>query len=120
MPKTHESLGGGLQRDSGKRKSTDVAISFQQNYEPNEGDESFLAPATERTKISGAGLNELILEERKRGFRMFPLCPVPHRTMRPAISNRENEVIGELRRLSCNRLKATIMPNAAIDLWATH
>ena len=40
---------------------------IQQNYTPYEGDDSFLAPATERTTGIWAKLEALFLEERKKG-----------------------------------------------------
>ena len=40
---------------------------IQQNYTPYEEDESFLASATDRTRKIWARLNELFLEERKKG-----------------------------------------------------
>ena len=45
----------------------DVRDFIQQNYTPYEGDELFLAPATERTKKIWEQLNKLFLEERKEG-----------------------------------------------------
>ena len=49
------------------QKEINVRDFIQQNYEPYEGDESFLAPATERTKKIWEQLNELFVEERKKG-----------------------------------------------------
>ena len=49
------------------QKEINVRDFIQQNYEPYEGDESFLAPATERTKKIWDRLNELFVEERKKG-----------------------------------------------------
>jgi formate C-acetyltransferase len=49
------------------QKEINVRDFIQQNYEPYEGNASFLAPATERTKNLWAGLNELFVEERKKG-----------------------------------------------------
>jgi len=40
---------------------------IQQNYEPYEGDGSFLERATERTKKLWAELSDLFVEERKKG-----------------------------------------------------
>src|SRR5678816_4857671 len=44
----------------------DVRDFIQQNYEPFEGDETFLAPATERTTKMWEKLQELFLEERRK------------------------------------------------------
>ena len=48
-------------------KEVDVRDFIQQNYEPYEGDGSFLAPATERTERLWWGLTKLFVEERRRG-----------------------------------------------------
>lgn len=48
-------------------KEINVRDFIQQNYESYEGDNSFLTPATERTKKLWAELNELFVEERKKG-----------------------------------------------------
>ena len=57
-----EGFNGGLwQRDINVREF------IQQNYEPYTGDDSFLAPATERTSKIWGHLNELFKEERKKG-----------------------------------------------------
>ncbi|HEX4770744.1 MAG TPA: hypothetical protein VH351_07940 [Bryobacteraceae bacterium] len=40
---------------------------IQRNYEPYEGDDSFLAKATERTQKLWKQLNDLFVEERKKG-----------------------------------------------------
>ena len=40
---------------------------IQQNYEPYDGDESFLAAATDRTKKIWQKLEDLFVEERKKG-----------------------------------------------------
>src|SRR5688572_31310592 len=45
----------------------DVRDFIQQNYQPYPADGSFLAPPTERTKKIWARLNELFLEERRKG-----------------------------------------------------
>ena len=49
------------------QKEINVRDFIQQNYTPYDGDESFLAPATERTKKLWEKLNELFVEERKKG-----------------------------------------------------
>ena len=51
---------------------------IKQNYEPYDGDESFLTPATARTEKIWTKLQELFVEERKRQSRTsrrFPLLP---------------------------------------------
>ena len=49
------------------QKAIDVRDFIQQNYTPYEGDGSFLAEATARTKGIWDRLNELFIEERKKG-----------------------------------------------------
>src|SRR6185295_7805246 len=65
---------------------------IQQNYEPYEGDDAFLASATARTKKIWAGLNELFLEERKKG--VLDISPIPSSITAhtPGYIDRENEV----------------------------
>ena len=50
---------------SGKARSMSVTL-FNRTTTPYDGDESFLSPATPRTKI-WTRLNELFLEERRKG-----------------------------------------------------
>jgi pyruvate-formate lyase len=45
------------------QKEINVRDFIQQNYDPYDGDQSFLAPATDRTKRILARLNELFIEE---------------------------------------------------------
>lgn len=49
-------------------KEIDVRDFIQRNYKPYEGDENFLAPATERTKKLWNKVMELMKEERKKGI----------------------------------------------------
>ena len=49
------------------REKIDVRDFIQKNYTPYEGDDSFLAEATERTKAVNARFNELLREEKERG-----------------------------------------------------
>jgi len=53
------------------QKEINVRDFIQQNYEPYEGDESFLESATERTRKIWDRLNELFVEERKKAFSTF-------------------------------------------------
>ena len=48
-------------------KEINVRDFIQQNYEPYEGDGSFLAPATARTQRIWETLEKLFVEERKKG-----------------------------------------------------
>ena len=49
------------------QKQINVRSFLQLNYTPYEGDESFLAPATRRTKRIWDKLSEMFVEERKKG-----------------------------------------------------
>ena len=49
------------------KNEIDVRDFIQQNYEPYEGDGSFLASATPRTRKIWEQLKELFVEERKKG-----------------------------------------------------
>ena len=65
-----EGFNGGLWQ-----KEINVRDFIQQNYTPYEGDGSFLTPATDRTKKILGKLNELFLEERKKG--VLDVSPIP-------------------------------------------
>jgi formate C-acetyltransferase len=87
---------------------------IQQNYQPYEGDEEFLAPATERTKKIWAKLNELFLEERKKGVLDISQVPSGITAHAPGYIDRENEVIVGLQTEA--PLKRAIMPNGGFRL----
>src|SRR5262252_8882798 len=75
------------------QKEIDVRNFIQQNYEPYDGDESFLAPATQRTKQIWAKLNEMFREERKKG--VLDISPIPSSITAhdPGYIDRESEII---------------------------
>ncbi len=87
---------------------------IQQNYEPYEGDESFLAPATERTKKIWDQLNELFVEERKKGVLDISQIPSSITAHAPGYIDRENEVIVGLQTEA--PLKRAIMPNGGFRM----
>jgi formate C-acetyltransferase len=87
---------------------------IQQNYEPYEGDEKFLAPATERTKRIWAQLNKLFLEERKKGVLDISQIPSGITAHAPGYIDRENEVIVGLQTEA--PLKRAIMPNGGFRM----
>src|SRR5687767_6375138 len=66
---------------------------IQQNYTPYEGNESFLAPATKRTKKIWNRLSKLFLEERKTGVLDISQIPSSITAHGPGYIDRENEVI---------------------------
>jgi formate C-acetyltransferase len=92
----------------------DVRDFIQQNYRPYEGDESFLTPATERTNKIWATLNELFVEERKKGVLDISQTPSGITAHAPGYIDRENEVIFGLQTES--PLKRAIMPNGGFRM----
>jgi formate C-acetyltransferase len=86
----------------------DVRDFIQQNYQPYPSDGSFLAPATERTKKIWAQLNELFLQERRKGVLDISQIPSSITAHRPGYIDRENEVIFGLQTEA--PLKRAIMP----------
>ncbi len=87
---------------------------IQQNYTPYEGDESFLAPATERTKKIWAQLNRLFVEERKKGVLDISQIPSGITAHAPGYIDRDNEVIVGLQTEA--PLKRAIMPNGGFRM----
>ncbi len=96
------------------QKEINVRDFIQQNYEPYEGDESFLAPATERTKTLWNRLNELFLEERKKGVLDVSQIPSSITAHGPGYIDRNNEVIVGLQTEA--PLKRAIMPNGGFRM----
>ncbi|HEX5873743.1 MAG TPA: formate C-acetyltransferase [Pyrinomonadaceae bacterium] len=92
----------------------DVRDFIQQNYQPYEGDEKFLAPATERTKKIWDQLNKLFLEERKKGVLDISQVPSGITAHAPGYIDRENEVIFGLQTEA--PLKRAIMPNGGFRM----
>src|SRR5262249_49301887 len=81
---------------------------IQQNYEPYEGDESFLAPATERTTKIWEQLNELFVEEREKGVLDVSQIPSGITAHAPGYIDRDHEIIVGLQ--TDAPLKRAIMP----------
>jgi len=96
------------------QKEINVRDFIQQNYEPYEGDESFLAPATERTKKIWNRLNELFVEERRKGVLDVSQIPSSITAHGPGYIDRENEVIVGLQTEA--PLKRAIMPNGGFRM----
>src|SRR5678809_1024170 len=92
----------------------DVRDFIQQNYEPFEGDETFLAPATERTKNMWEKLQELFLEERRKGVLDISQVPSSITAHSPGYIDRDNELIVGLQ--TDAPLKRAIMPNGGFRL----
>jgi formate C-acetyltransferase len=92
----------------------DVRDFIQQNYEPFEGDETFLAPATERTTKMWEKLQELFLEERRKSVLDVSQIPSSITAHAPGYIDRENELIVGLQ--TDAPLKRAIMPNGGFRL----
>ena len=89
---------------------------IQQNYEPYEGDDSFLAAATERTTKIWDQLNKLFIEERKKGVLDISQIPSSILAHAPGYIDRESEVIVGLQTEA--PLKRAIMPNGGFRMVA--
>ena len=96
------------------QKEIDVRDFIQRNYEPYEGDESFLTPATERTRNIWNRLNELFIEERRKGILDVSQIPSSITAHAPGYIDRENEIIFGLQ--TDAPLKRAIMPNGGIRM----
>jgi formate C-acetyltransferase len=96
------------------QKEINVRDFIQQNYEPYEGDESFLAPATQRTEKLWDHLSELFVEERRKG--VLDISPIPSSITAhgPGYINHENEIIVGLQTEA--PLKRAIMPNGGFRM----
>ena len=66
---------------------------IQSNYEPYQEDESFLAGPTERTTKIWEKLNELFIEERKKGVLDVSQIPGAITSHGPGYIDQPNEVI---------------------------
>jgi formate C-acetyltransferase len=96
------------------QKQVNVRDFIQQNYEPYEGDDSFLEGATARTKNVWNRLNELFLEERKKGVLDISLIPSSITAHDPGYIDRNQEVIVGLQ--TDAPLKRAIMPNGGFRM----
>jgi len=96
------------------QKEIDVRDFIQNNYKPYDGDESFLAPPTDRTLNIWAQLNELFLEERKKGVLDISQIPSSITAHGPGYIDKDNEVIVGLQTEA--PLKRSIMPNGGLRM----
>jgi formate C-acetyltransferase len=96
------------------QKEINVRDFIQQNYEPYEGDASFLAPATERTQKLWARLNDLFVEERKLGVLDISQVPSSITAHGPGYIDREHEIIVGLQTEA--PLKRAIMPQGGLRM----
>jgi formate C-acetyltransferase len=96
------------------QKEINVRDFIQQNYEPYAGDGSFLAPATERTKKLWARLNDLFVEERKKGVLDISQVPSSITSHAPGYIDHPNEIVVGLQTEA--PLKRAIMPNGGFRM----
>lgn len=96
------------------QRDINVRWFLQQNYTPYEGDDSFLAPATDRTKQIWKKLEEMFVEERKKGVLDVSQIPSSITAHGPGYIDRDNEVIVGLQTEA--PLKRAIMPNGGLRM----
>jgi formate C-acetyltransferase len=99
------------------QKEINVRDFIQQNYEPYDGDESFLAPATPRTLGIWNQLQALFIEERKKGVLDISQIPSSITAHAPGYIDKDHEVIVGLQ--TDAPLKRAIMPNGGWRMVAT-
>src|SRR5688500_7033970 len=80
-------------REGQWQKEINVRDFIQQNYTPYEGDDSFLASATQRTKDLWKRLNELFVEERQKGILDVSQIPSAINAHPPGYIDRDREII---------------------------
>ena len=96
------------------QKEINVRDFIQQNYTPYDGDESFLAAATERTKKIWKQLSELFIEERKKGVLEISQIPSAITSHAPGYIDRDNEIIVGLQTEA--PLRRSIMPQGGFRM----
>jgi formate C-acetyltransferase len=99
------------------QRRIDVRDFIQQNYTPYDGDESFLKPATPRTKKIWAKLEALFIEERKKGVLDISQIPTSITAHAPGYIDKDHEVIVGLQ--TDAPLKRAIMPNGGWRMIAS-
>jgi len=90
---------------------------IQQNYEPYDADEWFLATATARTQRIWQTLQELFVEERRKGVLEVSQIPSSITAHPPGYIDRDAELIVGLQ--TDAPLKRAIMPNGGFRLVAS-
>ena len=96
------------------QRDVNVRWFLQQNYTPYDGDGSFLAPATGRTKAVWKKLTDMFPEERKKGVLDVSLIPSSITAHAPGYIDKDNEVIVGLQ--TDAPLKRAIMPNGGFRM----
>ncbi len=98
-------------------REIDVRDFIQQNVEPYYGDGGFLAGPTERTKAIWARLQDLFVEERKKGVLDVSQIPSSITAHAPGYIDKDNEIIVGLQTEA--PLKRAIMPNGGVRMVLT-
>jgi formate C-acetyltransferase len=96
------------------QKEINVRAFIQLNYAPYDGDESFLKPATARTKKIWDQLTKLFVEERKKGVLDISQIPSSITAHAPGYIDKDNEIIVGLQTEA--PLKRAIMPNGGFRM----
>jgi formate C-acetyltransferase len=99
------------------QKEINVRDFIQQNYEPYDGTDAFLASATERTKRIWEQLQAMFVEERKKGVLDVSQIPSSITAHGPGYIDREHEVIVGLQ--TDAPLKRAVMPNGGLRMVVT-
>jgi len=97
--------------------SINVRDFIQQNYLPYDGDDAFLAPATARTQAIWKTLQDLFVEERRKGVLDVSQIPSSITAHAPGYIDRANELIVGLQ--TEQPLKRAIMPNGGFRMIAS-
>ena len=98
------------------QKDINVRDFIQENYDPYDGDETFLTAATSRTQAIWKRLKELFVEERRKSVLDVSQIPSSITAHQPGYIDRENEIIVGLQ--TDAPLKRAIMPNGGFRLVA--
>jgi formate C-acetyltransferase len=96
------------------QKEINVRDFIQQNYEPYDGDETFLAGATPRTASLWNTLQALFLEERRKGVLDISQIPSSITSHQPGYIDKDHEIIVGLQTEA--PLKRAIMPNGGLRM----
>jgi formate C-acetyltransferase len=99
------------------QRDINVRWFLQNNYTPYDGDDSFLAPATDRTKHIWKKLTDMFPEERKKGVLDVSLIPSAITAHDPGYIDKDKEVIVGLQ--TDAPLKRAIMPNGGFRMVQT-
>src|SRR5258705_12574452 len=78
------------------QKEINVRDFIQQNYTPYDGDESFLAPVTDRTKAIWARLCELFIVERTNSVLDISQIPFAITSHAPGYIDSDNDILVSL------------------------